>query len=379
MWGFGQDEKSKQIDSLKQGFPTVKEIQKNAVYEVPITLPNRKIITLRINLPPNFPKEQPAIQVMPYVQHRFIDQQGYITPLAHDNLTRWTSSCGLGKTVFEIVQKFMQDPPQFTVNNQVQVPPPYGVPNHNSNPNKQPPPYMMPGQGQPQPYGQPQPQPQPYGQPQPQPYGQQTPPYQQPNGYHSNQTPPYQQPNPNPNPNPTSTPHREQTHTPQPVVPASFPELESKTPSELSQLLNDETEFNKFFDNLPQVTNMKKVRDDLRNNNEESAKKILAKEAEIDKLKKELTASNEIIHQQKAAFESKAQKQQEILKQFSTQNLVEKLTIAAQDIETESDNLANRFLSGEMDYKDFIREFMEKRKLYHLRAAKKESLMMINR
>jgi ESCRT-I complex subunit VPS37 len=55
------------------------------------------------------------------------------------------------------------------------------------------------------------------------------------------------------------------------------------------------------------------------------------------------------------------------------------LTFAAHQAEQDSDGLANRFLSGEMDYKDFIKEFMEKRKLYHLRAAKKESLMMLSR
>jgi len=72
-----------------------------------------------------------------------------------------------------------------------------------------------------------------------------------------------------------------QTHTALPAVPTSFPELDSKTPAELSLLLSDELEFKKFFESLPNVQTMKKLRDDLRDNNESLAKKNLAKEAEI--------------------------------------------------------------------------------------------------
>ena len=43
------------------------------------------------------------------------------------------------------------------------------------------------------------------------------------------------------------------------------------SPSELQQLLNDEAEFKKFFESLPQIQTMKKVRDDLRDNNESLA------------------------------------------------------------------------------------------------------------
>jgi hypothetical protein len=59
--------------------------------------------------------------------------------------------------------------------------------------------------------------------------------------------------------------------------------------------------------------------------------------------------------------------------------LIEKLNDAATTAEDESDGLARKFLNADMDQKDFIKEFMEKRKLYHLRSAKKESLAMLVR
>jgi len=326
MWGFGghDDGKSKQIDTLKQAFPTVKELVKNASYEVPITLPNRFLLTLRVNLPTEFPKAPPSIQVLPPIQHRIVDQQMQVMPQAHENLQRWSSNSQLGKTVFEIAQRFIQDPPK--VVQQVQ--------NTYANPN---PPY---------------------------PFGTQN------NGQAMN-PPSYGAPIK------TATPAVH--HTPQPVVPSNFPELDRMTPAELGQMMNDEIEFNRFFEQLPVVQNMMKIRDDLRNNNEELARKTLTKESEIEKLRGDLQSSAEIIQQQRAAFEVKQQRQQEVMKQFTTPALIERLAIASHEAEMESDAMANRFLGGEMDYKDFIREFMDKRKLFHLRSAKKESLMMIAR
>jgi len=348
MWGFGgsDDGKGKAVDSLRQAFPTVKEITKNSLYDVPITLPNRTTITFRVNLPTDFPKVAPNIQVLPPVQHRLVDQQMNIMPQAHDNLLRWTPQCSLGRTIFELVQRFIQDPPQIAVQ-----PNPYV--------NNAPPVY-------------------PYGTPQST-LNNPPPPYATSNSPNSSNNSMSSYPNVNSGPNMTGNPNGPTHHTPQPVVPASFPELDRKSPAELSQMLNDETEFNKFFDALPVVQNMRKIRDDLRANNEELAKKTLSKESEIEQLRSELAGSMEIIQQQRAAFEVKLERQKEVMKQFSASALIQKLDLSAQDAEAESDALANRFLSGDVDYKDFIRDFMEKRKLFHLRSAKKESMMMIAR
>ena len=61
--------------------------------------------------------------MFPPVQHRLVDSQMLIIPTAHENLSRWSVHASLGitdqsrnlikqgKTVYEIIQKFMQDPP----------------------------------------------------------------------------------------------------------------------------------------------------------------------------------------------------------------------------------------------------------------------------
>jgi len=105
----------------------------------------------------------------------------------------------------------------------------------------------------------------------------------------------------------------------------------------------------------------------------------LAKEADLERTKRDLAARQQIISEKRSSFEQKAQRQQEVMQQFSTPALIDHLAIAAGEAETASDAIANQFLSGEIDQKTFVKEFMEKRKLFHLRAAKKESLIMLAR
>jgi len=336
----------KQIDSLRQYFSTIKEITRESQYDAILTLPSRKTITLRINLPKDFPKVGPTLQIFPPVQHRFVDQQMFIIPQAHENLGKWTLQASLGKTIFEIVQKLMQDPPQI-----LSTPPPQQMPP------QQLPPQQIPQQGYPNQY----------------PVATQSS-----MGIPNKPPPPYQSPSPSLT-NSQKSAQPIGTHTPLPVIPSSFPEIEARTPSELSQMLNDEVEFNKFFDDLNVVQTMKKVRDDLRNANEEFARKSLARESEIESLRREIDTRNRAVSEKRSTFEQKAQRQQEVMKQFSTPTLIDQLSTSAADAETASDAIANKFLAGEMDFKDFIKEFMDKRKLFHLRAAKKESLMMMTR
>lgn len=108
---------------MRQFFPTVKEVSKESVYEVPVTLRTRQTITIRINLVRDFPRVPPTLQILPAVTHKFVDNQMFVTPNAHENLSQWTVHTNLGKTVLEIVQKFMQDPPQLVtiLPNQPQV------------------------------------------------------------------------------------------------------------------------------------------------------------------------------------------------------------------------------------------------------------------
>jgi len=110
------DGRMRQVESLRQAFPTLKEMNRGVLYEIPLVLPSRSVLTLVVSLPPTFPKlSGPTIQVYPQAQHRFINSQMYIIPQAHENLQRWNyTSSQLGRTILEIVQKLLQEPPVLT-------------------------------------------------------------------------------------------------------------------------------------------------------------------------------------------------------------------------------------------------------------------------
>jgi len=201
--------RAKQIDSLRSFFPTVKTVTPD-IYEVPIQLPNRSFIKLIVTLPPDFPQTIPSLQVSPTVQHPLVSSStSFILPTAHEHLTRWTPHVSLGKTIYEIVQKFMQQPPTIGPSN----PAPAPIPSRS--------PIPPPTSG-----------------------------FQTPSGSFP---PPTSLPSYPTFIPPPSYPSGNDLRT-QITPPSSFPELENKSNAELQQLLNDETEFARFFESLPAVT-----------------------------------------------------------------------------------------------------------------------------
>jgi len=297
----------KQIESLRQYFPTLKEVAKDTLYEVAVVLPSRKSIILRLNLPREFPYHPPFLQVFPQVIHKFVDQQMYVMPQIHEKLSAWNVHTNLGKTVYEIVQKFTQDSPQ--------------VVGQLSSTNL--------------------------------------------NGHTSDPPPAY-----------GSTPASSNS-TPIPAIPSSFPALDDKITEELTELLANEDLYREFFDSLDGVKNMHQLRDELRDGNEELAKKNIARETEIDDLRKLLLAKQQEIKQQQQELEQKVQRQQQIMQQFSPASLIQKLGEAASLADNESEQTASSFLNGDqIDHKEFVKKFMEQRKVYHLRSAKRESFSM---
>eukprot|EP00026_Physarum_polycephalum_P010180 Phypoly_transcript_10332.p1 GENE.Phypoly_transcript_10332~~Phypoly_transcript_10332.p1 ORF type:complete len:196 (+),score=35.09 Phypoly_transcript_10332:696-1283(+) len=149
--------------------------------------------------------------------------------------------------------------------------------------------------------------------------------------------------------------------------------------TELTDLLNNEDVFQALFDSLEIVKTMQKLRDDLRDGNEEIAKKNVECTTEVDSLHTLLNSKKDSLQQLRVAVEQKTMRQQAIMQQLSPTILVERLADAAAVADSESEEIASSFLDGtgvDSDYKEFIKKFTEKRKLYHLRAAKKESTLL---
>ncbi|XP_037238192.1 vacuolar protein sorting-associated protein 37A isoform X2 [Falco biarmicus] len=103
-----QQQKQRQIESLRGAHASIAEIQKDVEYRLPFTV-NNLTININILLPPQFPQEKPVISVFPPVRHHLMDKQGvYVTsPL----ISNFTMHSDLGKIIQSLLDEFWKNPP----------------------------------------------------------------------------------------------------------------------------------------------------------------------------------------------------------------------------------------------------------------------------
>ncbi|XP_018420620.1 PREDICTED: vacuolar protein sorting-associated protein 37A isoform X2 [Nanorana parkeri] len=346
-----QQQRQRQIDSLKACHSSITEIQKDVEYRLPITIQN---VTININvlLPPQFPQEKPVITVFPPIRHHLVDTQGtsVTCPL-------FTMHSDLGKIVQNLLEEFWKNPPTLA--------PASGTF-----------PYL---------------------------YNSTTghPPYPPPSGFSFLPSFPTQETNRSvpasetvssnynfakaaapyyglitdlPLPVPTSEVGINGFTYKMPDLPDTFPELSELSVSQLSEMIEQEDVILEQFVNLPQLKQIISDKDDLVKNIEELAKKNLKLEPILESKRQALLDKYELLTQMKTAFEKKLQRQHELSESCSLSALQARLKVAAHEAEEESDSIAENFLEGKTEIDDFLNLFMEKRTCCHSRRAKEEKL-----
>ncbi|OCT96882.1 hypothetical protein XELAEV_18009099mg [Xenopus laevis] len=103
-----QQQKQRQIESLKASHSSIAEIQKDVEYRLPFTVQN---LTININilLPPQFPQEKPHISVFPPIHHHLVDKQGM--NVIFPPVNNFTMHSDLGKIVQTLLEEFWKNPP----------------------------------------------------------------------------------------------------------------------------------------------------------------------------------------------------------------------------------------------------------------------------
>uniref|UniRef100_A0A671TWD6 VPS37A subunit of ESCRT-I n=1 Tax=Sparus aurata TaxID=8175 RepID=A0A671TWD6_SPAAU len=344
-----QQQRHRQIESLKAAHPSLAEIQKDVEYRIPFTV-NNSTISVNVLLPPQFPQEKPVVSVYPPVGHHLVDSNNG-TMITSPLINNFGMHSDLGKVIQSLLDEFWKSPPALMSSGPAGFPynmykPPYPTqafhygsrhmgPSHTppAGPGPAPSPAPMPHPGAESAHGHPR---------APAPYG-------------------LISDLPLPVPTGDSQAGLNGHIYKMPEIPESFPELCDMNLMQLSSMSENEDVLLEFFVSLPQLKQ-------ITNDKEELVTSIVDM-ASFDgyNYERELT-------QMKSAFETRMQRQHDLSESCSLSTLQARLKVAAHQAEEESEETAENFLEGRTDIDEFLTSFMEKRTLCHSRRAKEEKL-----
>lgn len=356
-----QQQRQRQIESLKAAHPSLAEIQKDVEYRIPVTV-NNSTININILLPPQFPQEKPVVSVYPPVGHHLVDGNNG-TIITSPLITNFGMHSDLGKVIQSLLDEFWKSPPALISSGSTGFPyssmyKPSGIAPYPTQGFHYGPRHVGPGQT---------PAPSPAPMPHP--------------GADNMHGPPraplacgFIPDLPMPVPTADSQAGLNGHVYKMPDLPDSFPELCDKNLTQLSDMSENEDVLLEFFVTLPQLKQVASDKEDLVNSIVHIAKKNLQMEPQLEGKRQEMLCKYEQLTQMKSAFETKIQRQHELSESCSLSTLQARLKVAAHQAEEESEETAENFLEGRTDIDEFLTSFMEKRTLCHSRRAKEEKL-----
>lgn len=358
-----QQQRQRQIESLKAAHPSLAEIQKDVEYRIPFTV-NNSTISVNILLPPQFPQEKPMVSVYPPVGHHLVDSNNG-TIVTSPLITNFGMHSDLGKVIQSLLDELWKSPPALTTSGPSGFPymykssglAPYPTQGFHYGPR-----HVGPGQT---PAAAPSPAPAPMSHPGSDSiHGHPRAPY--PSGF----IPDLPMPVPTGDLQAGLNGHLYKM----PEIPEAFPELCDKNLTQLSDMSENEDVLLDFFVTLPQLKQVTSDKEDLVTSIVNKAKKNLQMEPQLEGKRQEVLCKYEQLTQMKSAFETKMQRQHELSESCSLSTLQARLKVAAHQAEEESEETAENFLEGRTDIDEFLTSFMEKRTLCHSRRAKEEKL-----
>ncbi|XP_050428890.1 vacuolar protein sorting-associated protein 37B [Adelges cooleyi] len=146
------------------------------------------------------------------------------------------------------------------------------------------------------------------------------------------------------------------------------------TASELREILNDDTKFEHYANELKTNKDGDTEKEMLIASNRSLAEFNLTKEPELVSGKKRL---HEMYEEAEKLYKNVMEKVDTLKQNKSSSNPETTLALlqtSACETEEESDKMAEKFLSGEIDLDGFLEEFLKIRKSMHLRKAKADKM-----
>ena len=116
--------------------------------------------------------------------------------------------------------------------------------------------------------------------------------------------------------------------------------------------------------------------DALRRSNAEAARANLAKEAEIEEIRRQIAIVRSTEYEPaKAAFSEKFSRQEAAREQIAPEKLIERLQVAAGDAKQEASVLEQRYKSGELPVERFVEEYGLTMEKFHSRDMKYQAAL----
>lgn len=348
------------IESLLR-LPGVRQTSPGAAYEITFPTVTGGLLTLGISLSPRFPQEPPQLVITPPVYHPLLHSpSGFVLPHIHPNLERWNPHADFGKTIADIIETLRYPPSSSSASGatpysraptgSVVLPPPGATGSF------YPPPPPYPGAGPSSGAG------------------------RGPAaaaGAASGSSLLASGP-------PAGGAAAGHGASPRPataggfvlpVVPARLADLDKYSEAELAEMLKDEKMLDAVFENLEVVKQLRAARTAIKESNSALCRDNLAALEALQERQADLVVKQQDLATRKATYDQKAKERDAIVQRFSTPHIIEELSKSMQEIDRQSEEVAQQFFDKKIDYHEFSRQYLELRKLFHTRAAKREALM----
>lgn len=163
-------------------------------------------------------------------------------------------------------------------------------------------------------------------------------------------------------------------HLDMPTIPQKIPELDNLSREELDKLLEDELEFTTFVNKFPIFKKIQSTANDILDQN---VKKAEANLEHMEKVKVGHKKCNQLkcdLESKLEHFKSLEQKQDALCAPPDTRDILRQLARGKKEAFQESEQMAEEWVDDGGDVDKFMREFVAKRTVHHLRAAKMELL-----
>lgn len=162
---------------------------------------------------------------------------------------------------------------------------------------------------------------------------------------------------------------------PMPTIPASFPLVESMEREELDEKLETEAAFLAFVKILPVFDEIQTISTSKLTENLKIAEENLSKESQLKGLQQEVAQLQQQLQAKVTAFQELESKQNALCAPPDLPQTLKRLNRAKKEAFEKSEKCAEEWVEdGVKSVDDFVKQFVEMRKVHHIRGAKIEIL-----